>query len=103
MPWNNGDASNSWSTVLIELWGRLSQERGWPTVPYGRQKGARVSDLTDILCEVLGRFGRPKPPPVMRATDENVVGIDLRLRSVETEQREIEARLRRLEVQSWRD
>ena len=62
-----------------------------------------MSDLTDILRHVLARFGRPSDPPEMRATDQNVDEIDHRLTSVETMQQEVEARLRRLEVQSWRE
>ena len=63
-----------------------------------------VSDLSDVLRHLLARFGRP---PVdgghTHATDENMDVLDHRLSSVEVSQQEIEARLRRLERQSWRD
>jgi hypothetical protein len=62
-----------------------------------------VSDLTDILRHLLAQFGRPPETPELRATDQNVETIDQRLTEVESVQQEVEARLHRLEIQSWRE
>jgi hypothetical protein len=59
-----------------------------------------MSDLGDVLRSFFGRFGRPDIGALVTDRDDRV---DDRLTDLEREQREIDARLRRLEQQSRRD
>jgi hypothetical protein len=59
-----------------------------------------MSDLGDAIRQFLGRFGRPDIGALVIDRDDRV---DDRLTDLEREQREIDARLLRLEQQSRRD
>lgn len=62
-----------------------------------------MNGLSDVFRHLLERFWQPPDGGHIHAADVNVTRIDHRLQDVEAEQREIEARLRRLENISWRE
>lgn len=68
-----------------------------PPGRYGRQKGVRVSELSDAVRRLLRHFGRPE---TMAATIEHDEAVDTRLTDLERRQLEIAARLRILEKAS---
>ena len=72
----------------------------WQAEPYGRRKVVPVNELTRMLRQMFGRIGRPDVGAMVTDRDDQVDG---RLVSLEQEQREIDARLRRLEIQSRRE
>ncbi len=94
---------SNWSADLTEPLAQSSQGQGWPIAPCARRKGVSVNDLSDVFRHLLDRFGRPPDGGHTHAVDANVTQIDHRLRDVEAEQLEIEARLRRLETMGWRE